>query len=76
VAVKDPTRPVDTSAGRAEELEQRIVELKRARTSYPEHDGAARRGRGAGRASSGGRVTSAVRHRRDAFLRRWEVRRD
>ncbi len=98
VAIKDPTRAVDTSPARAEALERRIVELKRMRTGYPALDGAGAAGGSAeaapggraatvagappgGRAASGAgapasRLSGAARHRRNAILQRWEVRRD
>ncbi|HEX5223502.1 MAG TPA: methyltransferase domain-containing protein [Solirubrobacteraceae bacterium] len=80
VAIKDPARPVETGPERARELERRIVELKRARTQYPEvarETEAARAARSAG-AGAGGRrgALAPLRHRRDALLRRYEVRRD
>jgi SAM-dependent methyltransferase len=35
VAIKDPSRPLDTGSERARRLEARIVELKQKRTPYP-----------------------------------------
>lgn len=80
VAIKDPSLPVDTSEARARELERRIVELKAARTRYPEvelelrSEGA--RAASASPGAGGARLARSLRHRRDAFLRRYEVRRD
>jgi len=80
VAIKDPSLPLDTSPARARELERRIVELKRARTQYPEVAAEARAERSEGiapasrRNGSSGRLARAARHRRDAFLRRFEIR--
>jgi SAM-dependent methyltransferase len=80
VAIKDLERPVDSSPARADALARRIVELKRARRLYPEiADQAQATGEERVRTRSGsptGRVGRALRHRRDAFLRRHESRRD
>jgi SAM-dependent methyltransferase len=78
VAIKEPGRAVDTSPERARALDQRIVELKRRRTVYPELAGehAAAGGEEGQRRRPGGagRLRAALRHRRDRVLRRWEVR--
>src|SRR5262249_19200278 len=64
VAIKDPSKPVDTGPARARALEQRIVELKRARTVYPEvaaEGGNAGHGEGVAGARPRGRVRRALR---------------
>jgi SAM-dependent methyltransferase len=87
VAIKDPERPVDVSPARARALEARIVELKRRRTNYPLAEDealAAADGPGAAaRASIDHRAAStlaaaggALRARRGALQRRFEVRHD
>jgi SAM-dependent methyltransferase len=76
VAIKDPSRPVDTGSERARRLEARIVELKRKRTPYPrdgqrpaETDGGAadvgpaRRGAGSRLRRVRGRLQGALRRR-------------
>ena len=78
VAIKDPASAVDTGPERARALEQRIVELKRARTQYPDvarETQAAREARAAAPGRRGGAL-APLRHRRDTLLRRYEVRRD
>jgi len=83
VAIKDPQRPVEVGQARARALEQRIVELKHRRSPYPaEHAGeqVAEQARSAPaeprRTPASSSLRSALRHRRDALFRRWEVRRE
>jgi SAM-dependent methyltransferase len=79
VAVKDPNRPIDLSDARVRELERRIIELRRRRTPYPAESSHAtptadaRLGAPRSRAEH---TRAAIEHRRQAFLRRWEVRND
>jgi SAM-dependent methyltransferase len=78
IAIKDPDVPVDIGPERVRELERQIVELKQARTRYPavaaEVETAVRRT--AASPPAGGRALRALRYRRAAILRRYEVRRD
>src|SRR5207302_751724 len=70
VAIKDPAASVDVGPERARALEQRIIELKRARTQYPDvarETEAARAARSAAPGRRGGAL-APVRHRRDALL--------
>jgi SAM-dependent methyltransferase len=87
VAIKDPERPVDVSPARARALEARIVELKRRRTSYPhaaEERSGAEQGHASARPASSDRkpvsrltaAGGALRARRGALQRRFEIRHD
>ena len=81
VAIKDPDRPVDVSDARARALERRIVELKHRRAPYPADHGEGQANGSVQAAPSqappapaGRSLRAALRHRRDALLRRWEIR--
>jgi SAM-dependent methyltransferase len=82
VCIKDPTRPVDVGPERARQLEQRMDELKRARTPYAVEGAQAAAttaespssGRAQQRAPAGPR--RALGRARAAVKGRWEVRYD
>jgi SAM-dependent methyltransferase len=81
VAIKDPQAPVEVGPARARELEERIVELKRARVPYDSaSDGpqaGVARGEPTERAPSiKAAARGGLRRRRAALRRHWEIRHD
>lgn len=81
VAIKDPSRAVDTGPDRVRRLEARIVELKQERTPYPSAleqptDSASADHPASGRGQAPSRARRARRRLQGALRRRTQIRHD